>query len=75
MAWQLFGSRSVKRRAAAPNPNSVSFSPAVVDTAGMDPEMKGTLGSMRGALGAGPAAGAPGPFDALMKLFAGKKGK
>lgn len=71
---QLFGKRPVVKQRPAPSPYS-----AQVDTAGMDPEMKATLGGMRGpassAGGSDPFAGIRSAAANVKKIIFGSHGK
>lgn len=60
---QLFGKRQAPKARVSP------YS-AVVDTAGMDPEMQSTLGGMRGP---GASIGAADPFAGFKAAVAGAK--
>jgi hypothetical protein len=70
---------SVFSRPKVPQRGSMTMSQAPVDTTGMDPEMASTLGSMRGALGAGgtpvPAHNAFTDMITHIKGLFGGKGK
>lgn len=61
----LFGKRPAVKQRPAASPYS-----AVVDTAGMDPEMKSTVGGMRGP---GSSAAASDPFTGVRQALASAK--